>query len=525
MEYDYVIVGGGVAGLYSCYKLKDKDNKALFESSNRLGGRLLTDNFMKFILEYGAAKFKIPGHTNLLKLLKVLNIEYKKLDDIRIVDVLPNLKKFTKDELAIYNNAIENDTNAMYDLIEYALKKILGNQWDFENNNILDENRNLNMTYLKVCGKFRGKPLWVFGMWDLLCLFLSQEALSFIKNNSTFYHMIEYNLNALTHICYLLNMLAMKEDSELYTIRNGMQELAKRLEGSIKSNTNIHTEHTLVSIDNLGKKVRLTFLNKMGIKIFVYTSRLFLCINKSGIQKIIGIPNLILNHITSVKEIKLFKIFAIIKNPPWRNNTQNIKYINSAYIPCREIHYTYIPETDLGEVLLFGDYPSINYWNYYSCTPTYQIFPESNNNIDLKQQIINILNRIFLNTNNVNIDIIHYGIRDWSLPPFESGIHFWKPNINPYIACKDLNKFNIGDSKISVCGETFTFNQGYIESALTSVEDAFYVDKRARHSHRLKKLIKQKQNSAKHCILIGFCKTIIDSIVVRDNSGSSMSMP
>jgi phytoene dehydrogenase-like protein len=506
MEYDYIVVGGGISGLYTCLKLKEYESKALFETTTRLGGRLLTDKYMKFILDYGASRFMIPGHTNLLKLLRTLDIKYVEVDETKSVRIIPNLENFTKDETRLYNRSIKDNKNPMFPLLEYAIKKILGDQWDFETNHILDESRRLNMTYLKICGKFRGKPLWKYGMWDLLCLFLSQEALTYIKNNSTFYNMIEYNLNGLSHICYLLNILSVKDEVKLFTIDGGMGELVKKIEREVKSNTNIYTQHTLINIESIDTKLRLTFLNTLGLKIYVYTKRLFLCLNKSGIQKITGLPNFITDLTHSIREIKLFKIFAIVKNPPWKNSEENVRYINSVYIPCREIRYNYIDETGYGEVMLYGDYPTINYWNYYNITQAYQVYPEVNKNNDLKQQIVNILNRVFPDTNNFDADIVHYGIRDWSLPPFESGIHSWNPDINPYVACKDLKGFKIGENKVSVCGETFAFHQGYIESALNSVEEVFFSEKAEEEKEKIKHSNKHNHISDDSCQIIKFCK-------------------
>ena len=42
-EYDIIIIGGGIAGLFTAYKLRDTGLRIiLLESSNRLGGRIHT---------------------------------------------------------------------------------------------------------------------------------------------------------------------------------------------------------------------------------------------------------------------------------------------------------------------------------------------------------------------------------------------------------------------------------------------------------------------------------------------------
>ena len=477
MEYDQVIVGGGISGLYTCYKLNDHRNTALFESTYRLGGRLQTDRYQSFIMDYGPTRFQIRNDDNLVKLLKELHIPFVETEKYKSIHVKPYLSQLTYNEKIVYQDAEQKGESPVFSLIEFALKEILGNQWDFETNHIFNETRTLNMTYLKCCATYREKPLWTYGTWDLLCVVLSPEALTYIKANSSFYHMIEYNLNAQTHICYLLDILAARGESKLYTIENGMGVLTTRLETEVAQHTKIYTGHTLVSIGNscLGKKLKLTFICDNGNKVIVITSRLFLCMHQAGIDKILGLPTTIKNFVNCVQPIRLFKLFAIIEDPPSKGDDTNMEFINNAYIPCREIHYRYNPKNNLGELLLYGDFPSINYWRYYSVNQKNQIVPENNQNTELKKQINSVLRRIF--PENENINIIHYGIRDWSLPPFHSGVHFWKPDVNPFIICKYLRYFMMGEAKVSICGEAFNFRQGYVESALESVEEALACDK------------------------------------------------
>jgi len=73
--YDYIIVGGGISGLFMAYKLSQTDNDVLLlESSNRLGGRLLTkvENGVQF--ELGGARIS-SKHTKVLSLLKEFELD------------------------------------------------------------------------------------------------------------------------------------------------------------------------------------------------------------------------------------------------------------------------------------------------------------------------------------------------------------------------------------------------------------------------------------------------------------------
>jgi protoporphyrinogen oxidase len=47
MEYDYIIIGAGISGLYTAYLIKKHKNSKILilEANNYIGGRMGTDNF------------------------------------------------------------------------------------------------------------------------------------------------------------------------------------------------------------------------------------------------------------------------------------------------------------------------------------------------------------------------------------------------------------------------------------------------------------------------------------------------
>jgi protoporphyrinogen oxidase len=80
---DTVIVGGGIAGLYACYKLKQLKGAdhtiSLFESSNRFGGRIETVEMGGFLAEYGPMRFEKLAQPLLMDLIAELGLETKTL--------------------------------------------------------------------------------------------------------------------------------------------------------------------------------------------------------------------------------------------------------------------------------------------------------------------------------------------------------------------------------------------------------------------------------------------------------------
>lgn len=484
MQYEYAIIGGGIAGLYASYKLNNSDSKGLFESTYRFGGRMITEHYNSFRMEYGPSHFLTDKHHNLMELIQTLGMRTsldRKALKASDGDVPPqktysilDTKLITEDERLMYEDYMEKGKDPVLGLLKLALSNILGHQWDFKVSLTSDE-RDKQMELLKKVGRYNDRPLWEYGFWDLICSVMSPHALEYIKSHKPFYHMIEYNLNALCHICYLLTIIPSTESNTLGHVCEGMEHIIKRLLASIEKHTHLHPSHRLISFIDSGDRYKLTFLTPANKSVIVHAKHVLFCCNLYGIRQIKGFPQHISGCFEKVVEIALFKVFVIIKNPPWKGNDDTIKYYNKDNVPCREIHYTYDRNTDVGEMMIYGGAPSINYWKYYCKNQTMQIDPEINNNKALLSQIEMILNRLFPDTD--KFDIVHYSIKDWSSAPYPAGVHFWKPNVNVVEVLESLHKFDVRGHayegrSLHICGEAFSFAQGYIESALTSVNEA-----------------------------------------------------
>lgn len=92
--YDYIIIGGGISGIYSLYNLNKSNNLnkiLLIEKEDYLGGRVLNKTFHNEKLRLGAGIAKDDNH-HLMKLLKKLKIKNFRIQGEKsIID--PNFNK------------------------------------------------------------------------------------------------------------------------------------------------------------------------------------------------------------------------------------------------------------------------------------------------------------------------------------------------------------------------------------------------------------------------------------------------
>ncbi len=121
MIYDIIIIGGGMSGLYTQYKLlkKNKNKKILLiEKNGRLGGRVYTDkikvNNHHYNIEAGAGRFN-DNHVYLKKLIRDLKLQNKIIKIPSSVNHIPTKNKWKNSEITKYSP---------YDYLDYIINNI-----------------------------------------------------------------------------------------------------------------------------------------------------------------------------------------------------------------------------------------------------------------------------------------------------------------------------------------------------------------------------------------------------------------
>jgi protoporphyrinogen oxidase len=123
--YDYIIIGGGISGLYMSAKLSSKYKTLLLEKNNYLGGRAIQTKFHGENIKLGAG-IAAPDNKYLLKLLNRYNINYNTYDaKINLqFNTTFNMNDAIKKIIKKYKELKKENNNDIYTLdVEHFIKK------------------------------------------------------------------------------------------------------------------------------------------------------------------------------------------------------------------------------------------------------------------------------------------------------------------------------------------------------------------------------------------------------------------
>ena len=247
MSYDVIIVGGGLAGLHTGYRLQRAGLKCLIlEGSKRLGGRVYTKRASgREIYECGAAKL-LPSHTRMIELIKELG--WRKNEDLQASD------KPTVDGLKEMVRALRAEPKAM--LLKLTLKE------------------------------------WMMMHYD-------EEKTNHIMKMSGYEHLFE-KCNAYNGIQYLERDFI--EAKEILNFRPGLSQIVKALKvGFKKAGGNIVSGTTVTTVAFAGDYI---------VNARFHGARVVFAVPPRDLEKIEGVPDIFLRACKGIVEVPLIRIYA-----------------------------------------------------------------------------------------------------------------------------------------------------------------------------------------------------------------------
>lgn len=488
-EFDTVVVGAGITGLYCSLRLAQRDachKVGLFEASDRFGGRIETVDMDGFLAECGPMRFEKRRQRLLMGLLDELDLKTRPFNPYTA-----EVAQGSRYPLAPDETGPSHSPYTTLDLMKLGILRILKDtEWGSPGDpndprdekhkdwlRSLDEDDYAGMRR----GARQGSPfLYERGFWNALSDVLSHHAVLAIRDQGTFYHLIPENPNAMDWIIFWLRALSGEGQAALVSIEGGSGALPLALVRKLEQRSNqvfIHRRHELTSlVEEEGGRIRLQF-SRGQETVEVLARHVILALPRSPLMRLAGcFSREIQEDLDAVFGFPLLKCFLVTDAPWWTERTPPQR--NASLMPAREVHYTYRQSDGKGMVMLYTDRPATEFWKVYVEGEVHDR-AEIDRSEELKRQLFKYLGVDLQDAaagQRLAGTVTTWGIRDWSREPYGAGCHTWRPGAKSWEVLERLKAFHLPGSSapagsVHICGEAYCDYQG-IEGALRSAESA-----------------------------------------------------
>lgn len=484
------IVGGGVSGLYSAWRLKEahpKQSIVVYESDSRTGGRLLSaipPKMKKLRAELGGMRFLsthriVEGLATLLTLdvqpfpvSEPNNIAYLRGFHFRRADL-------NRDLPLPYRLTAREREKSIGELMVGALDDIVPGI------SKTPPERRLAKTY---ASSFHGRPLNEWGFWNALFRVLSAEAYQFVVDASG-YDTTVSNWNAADAIPWFLGDFG---TDVIYRFpREGMQSIPDGIRARFeKLGGTVSTGHTATRIARSGKTIRIEFAGKPTVE----ADEVVLAMPRRALE-LVDLRELFADKMDDVNELigsvtpqPLFKLFACYDRPWWTERLGISQGQTTTDIPIRQTYYFGTEGKQPGgdpkntSSLLMATYDdgrNIKYWIGFLREERPKPYPGGGGSIEWQRNpaplpMIDEVHRLIAEVHGLSpADIpkpYAAAYRDWSTDPFGGGYNLWKIHANSIAVARDIVA-PVKGLRAFICGEAYSHDQGWVEGALETAED------------------------------------------------------
>ena len=470
-DYDLVIVGAGISGLYTLYKLSKlyKTLKIiLLEANERYGGRIYTYKEViddkEYIMDLGAGRLGYD-HKLIVGLIKELGLSNK------IINI-----ENTKTYIEVHNSKSVDKTK-LKDQIMAKLYKFL------------DSSSKLGKTFLQ--------KIYFNELITKYCgVKFSQKLENMFEYSADLNKLNAYN--AINYFKYDYN------DAKYFTLNGGIGQIIERLLEKIKgSNSRTIKIENLSNVENISYKnnrfhIEISdFRNKnvnTSIKKSISSKCVICALPKDSLEKF-DICKPLARDLSKINNINLLRIFEVYNKENGSMWFQNIQKT------VTNTNLQYVIPISLGNGLIMSSYSDCKNANYWNSLLT-------NKGINVVKAKLNAaLNQLFSIYNIAVPQSKYIKMHYW-----EAGVAYWKKNVDSdKVSEKLLNPF----PRFYIIGENYSRYQAWAEGALMTAE--LCIEKLAFNNFRkTRKTLTTKYNKKELKELKGGIKGTLASFTLQE---------
>ena len=430
--YDLVIIGGGIAGLYTLYKLSKKYTHLkilLLESGQRLGGRIYsykeTIDKQEYVMDLGAGR--LGYHHKLINtLINELGLKPK-------IIPIPNTKTY----IEVRDNKAINKTSTK----DYIMDKLT------------------KFFFSPQVSKLGKSTKQSYYLYEFLTKYVSASFSRAVKD--VFEYSSDLNeLNAYDAIEYF--KYDYTKSAEFFTLNGGLEQIIDELVVAIKKTQGYKSNN--IKLVNLSNVENITYKNNNVDDLFeisvtnynskgsgskkIYSKHVICAIPKKSLTQL-TIFKPLLSDLNSINSINLLRIYEIYDKEQesgsvWFNNVEKtITNTNVQFV---------IPINPNNGLIMssYSDCANARYWNNLLASK----------GLDYVKVKLNAkLNQLF----STKVPLSKY-IKMYF---WDAGVACWKKGVDSeYLSSKLLNPY----SRIFIIGENYSKYQAWCEGALMTSE-------------------------------------------------------
>jgi monoamine oxidase len=435
-SYDLVIIGGGIAGLYTLYKLSKKYvhlKILLLESGQRHGGRIYSyketiDN-QEYVMDLGAGRLGYH-HKLITSLINELGLKPK-------IIPIPNTKTYIEVNA---NNKVSNKTTTK----DYIMDKLT------------------KFFFSPLVSKLGKTTKQSYYLYELLTKYVSESFSQKVKD--VFEYSSDLNeLNAYDAIEYF--KYDYNNETKFFTLNGGLEQIIERLLQAIKKSKayKLHNIklHNLSNVENITYKkndtsdlfeISITNYNtkETGLKT-IYSKYVICAIPKKSLTKL-TIFKPLLSELNSINSINLLRIYEIYDKEQ-DSGTVWFKNIEKT-ITNTNVQFVIPINPDNGLIMSsYSDCANARYWNNLLASKGLDYVK-----VKLNEKL-NLLYSIY----NIKVPLSKY-IKMYF---WDAGVACWKKGVDSdYLSSKLLNPY----PRVFIIGENYSKYQAWCEGALMTSE-------------------------------------------------------